>query len=202
MKDMDDVGNCLDPGSRFLANNMFKLGLPLIKLHSSNSMGPMVWNGDRSCFVPKDLQFSWVQKLVFIQSRCIILGFKLKAVKPHEDNSIKFTKYSSPGSLSFPGGSSRKDPPANAGDMTDVFLTPGSGGCPGGAHGNLLPYSSAWRIPQKEEARGLWSMGSQRVRHDRATYHTHMYVKSLTSHRERANDKKIHWKKWSWTKYS
>ena len=29
-----------------------------------------------------------------------------------------------------------KSPPANAGDLRDVGLTPGSGRCPGGGHGN------------------------------------------------------------------
>ena len=31
----------------------------------------------------------------------------------------------------------------------------------------------AWRIPWTEKAGGLWSMGSQRVRHDLATEITH-----------------------------
>ena len=30
---------------------------------------------------------------------------------------------------------------ANAGDIRDVSLIPGSGGCPGGGHGNALQYS-------------------------------------------------------------
>ena len=88
-----------------------------------------------------------------------------------------------------------KNPSASSGDMTDMGLIPESGGSPGGGHGNLLPYSSAWRIPHKEESGGLWSMGSQTVRHDRAIYHTHTYVKNLTSHRERTNAKKTEKKK-------
>ena len=36
-------------------------------------------------------------------------------------------------------------------------------------HSSIL----AWRIPWTEKAGGLWSMGSQRVRHDLATEHTH-----------------------------
>ena len=33
-----------------------------------------------------------------------------------------------------------KNPPANAGDIRDVGLIPGSGISPGGGHGNPLPY--------------------------------------------------------------
>ena len=34
-----------------------------------------------------------------------------------------------------------KNPPANAGDLREVGLIPGSGRCPGGRHGNPLQYS-------------------------------------------------------------
>ena len=34
-----------------------------------------------------------------------------------------------------------KNPPANAGDIRDVGLIPGSGRCPGGGHDNPLQYS-------------------------------------------------------------
>ena len=34
-----------------------------------------------------------------------------------------------------------KNPPANAGDIRDVGLVPGSGRSPGGGHGNPLQYS-------------------------------------------------------------
>ena len=34
----------------------------------------------------------------------------------------------------------------------------------------------AWKIPWTEEPGGLQSMRSQRVRHDWATEHTHMYI--------------------------
>ena len=34
-----------------------------------------------------------------------------------------------------------KNPPANAGDIRDARLIPGSGRSPGGGHGNLLQYS-------------------------------------------------------------
>ena len=58
-----------------------------------------------------------------------------------------------------------KNPLANAGDVIDVGLISGWGRCPGEGHAT---YSSilAWRIPWTEEPGGLWSIGSQRVRHD------------------------------------
>ena len=34
-----------------------------------------------------------------------------------------------------------KNPPANTGDMRDVYSIPGSGRSPGGGHGNPLQYS-------------------------------------------------------------
>ena len=41
----------------------------------------------------------------------------------------------------FPGGASGKEPPANAGDIRDMGLIPGSGRSPGGGHGNPLQSS-------------------------------------------------------------
>ena len=58
-----------------------------------------------------------------------------------------------------------KDLPANAGDIKDVGLIPGSGRSleEGMAtHFSIL----AWRVPGMEEPGGLPSMGSQRVGHD------------------------------------
>ena len=57
------------------------------------------------------------------------------------------------------------NPPANAGDIGDVGLTPGLGRSPGVGNGNPLQYSCL-EIPWTEEPGGLQSMGSQRVRHD------------------------------------
>ena len=58
-----------------------------------------------------------------------------------------------------------KNPPVNAGDAGDVGLIPGSGRCPGGGHGNPLPYSclenSMIEVPD-----GLQSIGLLRVGHD------------------------------------
>ena len=58
-----------------------------------------------------------------------------------------------------------KNPPADAGD---VGLISGSGRSPGEGNGNPLQYF-AWEIPWTDEAGGLQSMGSQRVRHDLET---------------------------------
>ena len=58
-----------------------------------------------------------------------------------------------------------KNPPANAGDIRDTGLIPGSGRSPGGRHGNHSTML-ARRIPWTEEPDGLQSLGSKRVRHD------------------------------------
>ena len=60
-----------------------------------------------------------------------------------------------------------KNPPANAGDIIDAGLIPGSGRSPGeggimAAHSSIL----AWRTPRTEEPGGLQSMGLQRVGRD------------------------------------
>ena len=43
--------------------------------------------------------------------------------------------------VGFPGGTSGKNPPANAGEIRDADLIPGSGRAPEGGHGNSLQYS-------------------------------------------------------------
>ena len=53
-----------------------------------------------------------------------------------------------------------KNPPANAGDIRDTGLIPGSGRSTGGGHGNPLQFL-AWRIPWTEAAGELQSIGSQ-----------------------------------------
>ena len=45
-----------------------------------------------------------------------------------------------------------KNPPANAGDIRDLSLIPGSGGSPGGGHGNPLQYSCL----ENPMGRGAW----------------------------------------------
>ena len=59
----------------------------------------------------------------------------------------------------------KKNPPANAGDMTDTGLISGPGRPPGGGHGS---HSSilAWKIPWTEGPGYLQSIGWQRARHD------------------------------------
>ena len=53
---------------------------------------------------------------------------------------------------------------AMAGDVRDTGFIPGSGRS---LEEDMATHSSilAWRIPWTEEPGGLWSMGSQRVRH-------------------------------------
>ena len=58
-----------------------------------------------------------------------------------------------------------KNPPASAGDVSEVGSISGSGRPLGGGHGNLSSIL-AWRIPWTEESGGLQSIGLQRVRHD------------------------------------
>ena len=43
--------------------------------------------------------------------------------------------------MGFPGGTSGKKPPSNAGDTGGAGSIPGSGKCPGGGDGNPLQYS-------------------------------------------------------------
>ena len=64
------------------------------------------------------------------------------------------------------------NPPANAKDVRDASLSPGSVRSPGGGHGNPL-YILAWRIPRIEEPGRLQSMGVAKVRQDWATLHIH-----------------------------
>ena len=63
----------------------------------------------------------------------------------------------------FPGGANGKEPPANAGDVRDVGSIPGSGRCPGGAHGNPHQYSCLGQ-PQTEGPSRLQPVGLQRAR--------------------------------------
>ena len=60
-----------------------------------------------------------------------------------------------------------KNPPANAGDIRDAGLVPGSGRCPGGGHGNPLQYSCL-ENPMDRGALQSTVHGVTRVRHDLA----------------------------------
>ena len=62
--------------------------------------------------------------------------------------------------MGFPGGTSGKNLPANAGDIRDAGSIPGSERSPGSGHDNPLSIL-AWRIPWTEEPGGLRSIGSQ-----------------------------------------
>ena len=83
-----------------------------------------------------------------------------------------------------------KNPPANAGDIRDVGLIPGSGRSPGGGHGNALQYSclgnvmdrgawcaTLWEMSWTEDPGVLHSTGSQRVGHDLVTKQQQAYNK-------------------------
>ena len=59
----------------------------------------------------------------------------------------------------FPGGTSGKNPPANAGDTGDVGSILGSGRSPGGGHGNPLHYSCL----ENPMDRGAWGFTAHGV---------------------------------------
>ena len=63
----------------------------------------------------------------------------------------------------FPVAQTRKESVCNAGNLGSI---PGSGRSPGKGNGNPLQYILASEIPRTEEPGRLWSMGSQRVRHN------------------------------------
>ena len=69
--------------------------------------------------------------------------------------------------MGFPGGASVKNTPANAEDIRDVGLIPGSRRSPGGGHGNPLQYSCL----ENPVTGRLQSIGSHRVGHNLP--HTH-----------------------------
>jgi len=65
-----------------------------------------------------------------------------------------------------------KNPPANAGDLRDMGLIPGSGRSPGEGHGNPLQYSCL----ENPMDRGAWRATDHRFAKSdttEETYHTH-----------------------------
>ena len=62
--------------------------------------------------------------------------------------------------VGFPGGTSGKEPTANAGDIRDMSLIPGSGRSPRERHCNPLQYSCLEKPHGQEKPGGLQSMGS------------------------------------------
>ena len=75
----------------------------------------------------------------------------------------------------FPGGSVAKNPPANAGVARDTGSIPGLGRSPGVGNGNPLQYSCL-KNPMDRGARGLQSMGSQRVWTQLSTMHVCVFL--------------------------
>ena len=67
--------------------------------------------------------------------------------------------------LGFPGGTVVMNPPASAGDASDVGLIPGLGQSPGVGNGNPLHYSCLGN-PMGRGAQRATSMGSQKVGDD------------------------------------
>ena len=81
--------------------------------------------------------------------------------------------------VGFPGGSDGKESACNAGDPGSI---PGSGRSPGEGNGYPLQYSYLGNPPWTEEPGGLQSMGSQRVRHDWATFTHQLPCRKLQKH--------------------
>ena len=76
------------------------------------------------------------------------------------------------------GGSAVKNLPANAEDVNSI---PGSGRSPGGGNGNSFQ-NSCLENPWTEEPGGLQSMGSQRVRRDRACMISSYWISAPKCH--------------------
>ena len=86
----------------------------------------------------------------------------------------------------FPGSSVLKNPLANAGDVGDVGLIPGSGRSPGGGNGNPLQMTTcssvlAWEIPWTEEPSSVQFMGSK-LSHATDRLSMHEPPKALRKH--------------------
>ena len=79
----------------------------------------------------------------------------------------------------FPG-TVVKNPPTSAGDARDLDSVPGLGRFPKGGNGNPLQYAWLEYLPWTEEHRGLQSTGSQRVRHDWATFFFFFFSEQLS----------------------
>ena len=60
-----------------------------------------------------------------------------------------------------------KNPPANAGDLTDTSLIPGWGRSPGGGHGKSLQYSCLENLMEEYSGGGVTESDTTE-----ATYHT------------------------------
>ena len=74
--------------------------------------------------------------------------------------------------LSFSGGTSGKNPPANTGDFRDSVSVPGLGRSPGEGHGNPLQYSCL----ENPMDRGAWKATVHKVAKSRTQ------LKRLSTH--------------------
>ena len=74
-------------------------------------------------------------------------------------------------SVAFPGGIVVKNLPVNAGDTRDARSVPGLGRFLWRKAWQPIPVFLPGESPWTQEPGGLWSMGSQRVGHDRVTTH-------------------------------
>ena len=101
-------------------------------------------------------------------------------IKANKTFSCTFEKYIhksqwfSDLSMGFPGGSDGKESACKAGDLGSI---PGLGRSPGEGNGNpSLVFLPGEFHGQRLLAINLQSMGSQRVRHNRVTFHTDCIV--------------------------
>ena len=84
----------------------------------------------------------------------------------------------------FPGGTRGKEPPANAGDIRDTNLIPGSGRSPGGGHGNPPQYSC---LENPMDRGACWATVHRvtqswtRLKHTHTHTHTHPFVSKVMS---------------------
>ena len=85
-----------------------------------------------------------------------------------------------------------RNPPANAGDMGDVGLIPGSGRSPGGGHSSPLQ-CSCWRVPWTEETGRLQSTGAHSCTRLK-WFSTHLRTHALSSFRVKGNSME-NWKR-------
>ena len=75
----------------------------------------------------------------------------------------------------FSGGSSDKEPSANAGDIRDAGQIPGLGRSPGGGHGNPLQYSCLENPMDRGGCQGYSPQGPKELDTSEETQHTHMW---------------------------
>ena len=132
-------------------------------IKESNEQGMAQWWKTRNSNmgVGKELSTSQTEEIVLIAILQLIFfnaSFRMTIIHFICTTDIYWALTGLPWLLSI------KKPPANAGDIRDMGLIPGSGRSPWGGHGNPLQYSCL-ENPVAKEPGGLQSMGSQRVGH-------------------------------------